>query len=76
MSACWRRNTTRARSALGNFPQAFSHLALINTALNLHNHGPAHGGAILLPSGYSAGTTIGGRFPASRSSARYTTGVV
>jgi GH15 family glucan-1,4-alpha-glucosidase len=32
----------RARRQLGNFPQAFSHLALINTALNLHNHGPAH----------------------------------
>ncbi len=27
---------------VGNFPQAFSHLALINTALNLCNHGPAH----------------------------------
>jgi GH15 family glucan-1,4-alpha-glucosidase len=27
---------------VGNFPQAFSHLALINTALNLSDHGPAH----------------------------------
>ncbi|MEJ0020478.1 MAG: glycoside hydrolase family 15 protein [Acetobacteraceae bacterium] len=31
----------RTGRQLGNFPQAFSHLALINTALNLHNHGPA-----------------------------------
>jgi len=27
---------------IGNFPQAFSHLALTNTALNLTNYGPAH----------------------------------
>ncbi len=27
---------------VGNFPQAFSHLALINTALNLTDNGPAH----------------------------------
>jgi GH15 family glucan-1,4-alpha-glucosidase len=31
----------RTRRQLGNFPQAFSHLALINTALNFENHGPA-----------------------------------
>ncbi|MDQ2803467.1 MAG: glycoside hydrolase family 15 protein, partial [Pseudomonadota bacterium] len=27
---------------VGNFPQAFSHLALINSAFNLGDHGPAH----------------------------------
>jgi glucoamylase len=32
----------RAKRHLGNFPQAFSHLALINSALNLENHGPAY----------------------------------
>jgi GH15 family glucan-1,4-alpha-glucosidase len=31
----------RAKRLVGNFPQAFSHLALINTALNLHDVGPA-----------------------------------
>jgi GH15 family glucan-1,4-alpha-glucosidase len=33
----------RSKRQLGNFPQAFSHLALINTARNLLSaHGPAH----------------------------------
>jgi GH15 family glucan-1,4-alpha-glucosidase len=32
-----------AKRQVGNFPQAFSHLALINSALNLENHhGPAN----------------------------------
>jgi GH15 family glucan-1,4-alpha-glucosidase len=31
----------RARRQVGNFPQAFSHLALIMTALSLHDVGPA-----------------------------------
>ena len=36
MSACWPRNTTpRPERQVGNFPQAFSHVALVNTALNL-----------------------------------------
>ena len=30
-----------ARRQVGNFPQAFSHVALIGTALNLHDAGPA-----------------------------------
>jgi GH15 family glucan-1,4-alpha-glucosidase len=32
---------TRARRLVGNFPQAFSHLALIGSALNLQGKGPA-----------------------------------
>jgi GH15 family glucan-1,4-alpha-glucosidase len=31
-----------AKRLLGNFPQAFSHLALLNTALNLSDYGPGH----------------------------------
>jgi hypothetical protein len=31
----------QARRQVGNFPQAFSHIALIITALNLHDVGPA-----------------------------------
>jgi len=30
-----------ARRQVGNYPQAFSHIALIRTALNLHDVGPA-----------------------------------
>jgi GH15 family glucan-1,4-alpha-glucosidase len=32
----------RVKRQVGNFPQAFSHLALIDTALNLTRYGPAH----------------------------------
>ena len=36
MSACWPRNMIpRERRLLGNFPQAFSHIALVNTAHNI-----------------------------------------
>jgi GH15 family glucan-1,4-alpha-glucosidase len=32
----------RTKRLVGNFPQAFSHLALVGTAMNLGNEGPAH----------------------------------
>jgi GH15 family glucan-1,4-alpha-glucosidase len=31
---------TRARRQVGNFPQAFSHLVLVRTALSLHEEAP------------------------------------
>ena len=39
MSACWRRNTTPSPNGCWNFPQAFSHIALVNTASNLAGGG-------------------------------------
>ena len=36
-----------ARRQVGNFPQVFSHVALIGTALNLHKVGPAQRESIL-----------------------------
>ena len=34
----------KAKRLVGNFPQAFSHVGLVNTALNLSQpvHGPTH----------------------------------
>ncbi len=32
----------RSRRLVGNFPQAFSHIGLVGTAMNLENFGPAH----------------------------------
>ena len=44
-SGCSPRSTTRvARRQVGNFPQAFSHVSLVNTAFNLLRP-PCHGGA-------------------------------
>ena len=41
ISACWPRNTTpRSGRLIGNFPQAFSHVGLINTAFNLTRASP------------------------------------
>ncbi len=35
--ACWPKSTTpERRRQVGNFPQAFSHVALVNTIYNLH----------------------------------------
>ena len=34
--ACWRKNTIPgAKRLVGNFPQALSHIALVNAAFNL-----------------------------------------
>jgi GH15 family glucan-1,4-alpha-glucosidase len=33
---------TKAKRLVGNFPQAFTHVALVGTAHNLADHGPAH----------------------------------
>ena len=38
-----------ARRQVGNFPRAFSHLALIETALNLHEVGSAQRGELESP---------------------------
>ena len=43
--ACSPRSTTRtAKRLVGNFPQAFSHVGLVNAALHLHrkHEGPIH----------------------------------
>jgi GH15 family glucan-1,4-alpha-glucosidase len=32
----------QTRELLGNFPQALSHLTLVNSALNIEDFGPAH----------------------------------
>jgi GH15 family glucan-1,4-alpha-glucosidase len=56
----------RARRLVGNFPQAFSHVGLINTALNLtHHEGPARqrmqsvGGAPEMAGGKEEARTVG-----------------
>ena len=39
-----RSTTRRAKRLLGNFPQAFTHVGLVNSAYNLSHRGPAASG--------------------------------
>ena len=63
---------------LGNFPQAFSHVGLINSVLNLHRHrGPARSRASHEISASEAGVlgptiTVGGFPPALQNSSETT----
>ena len=67
----------RSKRQLGQFPSG-----VLASGADQHRAEPAQPwpraptAQYLFQRGYSAGTTIGGRLPARRSSARYTTGVV